>query len=694
MNTIILFWNPEISSYTIERLREDLENYTHVSNWSVWEHENAHKGDRFFMVRCGKGKTGICMSGRFCSEPYLSEDWSGKGREVYYMDLDADTVIEPDTLPILFAERLSQEIPSFDWSGGHSGRLLPESDAEKLEKLWADFLENNKHIFDRLALHTYISDFIEPSEDNFEPYIADIKITYEGDFKIQDSECSVEVCGEDWMSLKKEFAKKMKEAGKIIPIEFEFWGVFNTWLFQKALDIAKEAYKGLNDEFGEPYFKRALRETSHFYCDSDMLVSLLQYVLRNPKFTTKTLIQNEIPESVVKVIDILQQKKKENFEQYLKRVGKNPAATHILCDIVSKRLEIKNIPELTLDKFTSLAQDLRAYHYLQEKQYKSNCAIFSGHVKDFEMWLSLYSSATIWAIRGEYDDNEVAEMARVLSHCTGGFVDISEFNVGRWANDEPNKPKYEDLILGKISEDEEKINILEKMILNRKYGTLFEFRNHRIYCDNGRVLVHVPIDCYVEIEPGVEVIGKCAVAKNINITELIYPKGLTAIDDYAFAYCEHLERVRLTDSVTQIGVESFACCEISDLVLSNSLTTISEHAFAYNSIEHLEIPSSVKRIESCAFFGNLIEKQVIPEGVETIGCSTFTELKHITLPSTLKEIAYDFYYEEMIDDPEDMKPYVDIHSDNPVYYSEGGTLYRRDTGKEALGKAGREQSEQ
>ena len=70
MKTFILFWNPEISSYTIERLREDLEVEQHVSNWSVWEHKKAHKGDRFFMVRCGEGKTGICMSGFFSSEPY------------------------------------------------------------------------------------------------------------------------------------------------------------------------------------------------------------------------------------------------------------------------------------------------------------------------------------------------------------------------------------------------------------------------------------------------------------------------------------------------------------------------------------------------------------------------------------------------------------------------------------------------
>ena len=55
----------------------------------------------------------------------------------------------------------------------------------------------------------------------------------------------------------------------------------------------------------------------------------------------------------------------------------------------------------------------------------------------------------------------------------------------------------------------------------------------------------------------------------------------------------------------------------------------------------------------------------------------------------MKEIAYDFYYEYGIDDPEEMKPYVDIHPDNPIYYAKDGILYSRATGKEVLGRAGR-----
>ena len=202
MNTIILFWNPGISSYTAKRLREDLSNNAHVGNWSVWEHEKAHKGDRFFMVRCGEGKTGICMSGRFRSEPYRDEDWSGKGREVYYMDLKADTVIDPDILPILSTEVLSENIPSFDWSGGHSGRLLPAEEAERLEQLWAEFLDEHEQIFGKLTLQVHIGDADFEEEEEDKTCKTEIELSLDGGFEIFSPDGEVNVEGFNLNSLK------------------------------------------------------------------------------------------------------------------------------------------------------------------------------------------------------------------------------------------------------------------------------------------------------------------------------------------------------------------------------------------------------------------------------------------------------------------------------------------------------------
>lgn len=171
MKTIILMWNPAISSYKMEDFKkllkhvdgscqvaeteaedddakgEDSENDTYI-NWSVWEYEKAHWNDRFFLVRVGEGNTGIAMSGTFGSDPYEDEDWSGKGRKTFYMDLEMEAIIDIDLAPYISTEQLMNELPGFDWAGGYSGRVLEEDTAEKLEAIWAEYLYKNTDFFD------------------------------------------------------------------------------------------------------------------------------------------------------------------------------------------------------------------------------------------------------------------------------------------------------------------------------------------------------------------------------------------------------------------------------------------------------------------------------------------------------------------------------------------------------------------
>lgn len=144
MATVILKWNPAISSYTLGRsdhgFEQAREEKNYMLNWSIWEHEQVHAGDRFFMLRVGDGNTGIVMSGQVVSEPYRDEDWSGKGRITYYADILPDFMIDSEQGPVLETATLQGEMPDFQWDGGHSGMILPESHIDKLEWLWCDFL--------------------------------------------------------------------------------------------------------------------------------------------------------------------------------------------------------------------------------------------------------------------------------------------------------------------------------------------------------------------------------------------------------------------------------------------------------------------------------------------------------------------------------------------------------------------------
>lgn len=144
--TIILMWNPYFSSYKMEQFEDEL-HHLHLGmttdyNWSIHEHDKVEDGDRFYMVRCGRGRAGIVMSGTLVGEPYGGEDWAGRGRKIYYMDMQPDYYVHTDKVPTYVStEYLLRELPGFDWTGGKAGRVLPTALADKLEDIWTRYTQ-------------------------------------------------------------------------------------------------------------------------------------------------------------------------------------------------------------------------------------------------------------------------------------------------------------------------------------------------------------------------------------------------------------------------------------------------------------------------------------------------------------------------------------------------------------------------
>ena len=141
--TFILMWNPAYSSVTMDYHMYCIEHFDDEPfDWSVYEWEKAHKGDRFYLVRVGEGKTGIVMSGIFISEPYVAADWnkSRGSKQIHYMDMQPNFIVNPEAMPIVTTAQLMDAIPDFEWRKGHSGTLLTDEQAQKLEKLFAEYL--------------------------------------------------------------------------------------------------------------------------------------------------------------------------------------------------------------------------------------------------------------------------------------------------------------------------------------------------------------------------------------------------------------------------------------------------------------------------------------------------------------------------------------------------------------------------
>lgn len=145
MSTYIMRWNPAISSSKIDEFRAAREKWPDgfCGDWSIYEWENAHAGDKYIMVRVGDEPCGVVYHGEFLSEPYTGDDWAGSSRKRHYVDISIQHPCDPDQ-PCITIEQLERLIPEINWRHGHSGELMSE---EVERKFWGDvWPENPAHI--------------------------------------------------------------------------------------------------------------------------------------------------------------------------------------------------------------------------------------------------------------------------------------------------------------------------------------------------------------------------------------------------------------------------------------------------------------------------------------------------------------------------------------------------------------------
>lgn len=85
--------------------------------------------------------------------------------------------------------------------------------------------------------------------------------------------------------------------------------------------------------------------------------------------------------------------------------------------------------------------------------------------------------------------------------------------------------------------------------------------------------------------------------------EVVLPKSLKEIGDYAFYKCYNLVSVNIPNSVTSIGYEAFSwCSSLTSITIPNSVTSIGNRAFYdCKSLTSITIPNSVTSIGGYAF---------------------------------------------------------------------------------------------
>lgn len=378
MNTVILFWNPAISSYTLERFKNDLTNLDDTYDWSVWEHDKAKYGDRFFLVRCGEGNTGICMSGRFSSHPFIGEDWSGRGREVYYMKMLPDYIIDSEVNPILTTKELQKAIPDFNWTGGHSGRILPPEQAVVLEKLWSQYLDKHKDLFKLTAICREDNIFEYPSLDveykekkEDEDDILEAYVSFQGDGSVCIGLIDPDL---EWSAERKTLNEAKTAFQQIVKSEFEdktinyvYDGIFddgdNQELYGKALELCTEKHAGHVDKAGKPYLGHIARVAGEFY-DEKAIVALLHDIVEDTDVNPGELLQKGFTKEIVDAVVAITKKENESYESFIERVGKNKMAREVKIADLEDNMNIRRLPRISEEDMVRLNNYLTAWRYL------------------------------------------------------------------------------------------------------------------------------------------------------------------------------------------------------------------------------------------------------------------------------------------------------------------------------------------
>lgn len=133
-------WNPDVSCVKKSDYEEWFDGLCtfreKIFNWSVWDYKRVGYGDRFVLVRVGDENAGIVIEGMVSSNCYEDDDWAGSDRKRYYVDLVPMVAYNPDRGALYPSLSLLQDdIPDFEWDGGHSGRILTDEQSKALDKL-------------------------------------------------------------------------------------------------------------------------------------------------------------------------------------------------------------------------------------------------------------------------------------------------------------------------------------------------------------------------------------------------------------------------------------------------------------------------------------------------------------------------------------------------------------------------------
>ena len=152
MNTFILSWNPNISSYKMETHLEvvshaKMGNVPQRFDWSVQDWQKVKDGDMIVLLQVGTDSDGIAMIGKIKGKPEADESWREDGSKDHYVYIEIFDAYNPSEFKELLAENFENEFDKIKWHKGHSGELIDKATADRLLKKLIPIIHRSGHMY-------------------------------------------------------------------------------------------------------------------------------------------------------------------------------------------------------------------------------------------------------------------------------------------------------------------------------------------------------------------------------------------------------------------------------------------------------------------------------------------------------------------------------------------------------------------
>ena len=156
---------------------------------------------------------------------------------------------------------------------------------------------------------------------------------------------------------------------------------------QRAIEIATLAHQGQVDKAGNDYIGHPLRVMEMGKTEDERIVGVLHDVVEDTEWTFEALQAEGFSREVIDALRcVTKLSEKENYDEFIERVRKNPLAVAVKINDLTDNMDIRRLPYLSDKDVKRLKKYLKAYKKLIGEPVYSIYAARQENPNAYDPW--------------------------------------------------------------------------------------------------------------------------------------------------------------------------------------------------------------------------------------------------------------------------------------------------------------------